>query len=214
MSDLFVKPSKPSRQEAFELQIKEPFNLPFPEKNEKHEIYVTAIKPKAPFENEYFDGVSFSKKTLPAEASLVENEGKHFPFRYQTYALTSKQVEAIWEDAKARFKTIPSRPNLNFGTKDDVFGKEYFEPDKVCVADWLLFQKASEFDPMAEDRDFLKRQVAELEEDEGQKAEDQIYQSQAKKKKIEVIYGISRSDSISSISGTTIKFTTAYRIYK
>ncbi len=183
MSNLFVKPITPTKQQNLAVLFGEPFSLPSAG-GEIPAMYVTAIKGDAPFNESYFDGVCFEKRTQPPEASNKENEGRSYPDRLLTALLTTVQVKAIREAAKTRYKAIPPRPNIEFGTKNDIIGKEYADAYKAKVSDFLILEKASEFKPHAEEYKMLLNEIKAIQEEtEINTVEKDIYASQGKRKK-------------------------------
>lgn len=99
----------------------------FPTKGEDSESeYVTAVVLNAPFEFCTIGAFDFQKKVYPSEKSLSENAEKTYEPQYVCRKLTEKQVGALWARAKKTFIKVNQK-------------------ESVCIADYLIIQKRSEF---------------------------------------------------------------------
>jgi len=183
-NSLFVTPSIPAKQAEAEHINKEPFVLPVADKKENTEVYIALMKQDSPVDFSNFDGVDFHKRIQPTKASLLENENKHFPDKFQAYILTEKQVKAVKEAANKRFINIIGKPNPKFGSPEDIYHREpeFLPAFKVCIGDYILLEKSSQFKPYEHAQRELEEQ-AKVIIDESQKVEEQIYKMQEDKKK-------------------------------
>lgn len=122
----------------------------------------------------------FQKGMVPPEASLLENSQRHYNAYPPTCMLTEKQVAFVLDVLKTRTKKIPLKQNPKFSGHPGDIEPEYLAEKIVTVGEWVVIQKASEYNPLAEYREIS---VPRPEPDEAEKMGDQIYQAQGKKRK-------------------------------
>lgn len=132
----------PQGDQVAALPLREPYKIPATNEEPQY-AYVFALKQSCPCEYLHICGLSFEKYILPLEAGWAENINKHFPTRYSTMMMTSRQAAYILDRAKLLIKFIPRR--VITGGPDE---QDRIEPEQnICASDYIVVCKASEFNP-------------------------------------------------------------------
>lgn len=120
----------------------DPFELPEAGDDTRY-TYVRTMKPESPLEACHVGGLTFQKRCLPPEASLLMNADKRFDFLIPTVSLTEKQAEAYKARADKKKVRIPPRPNPQYDGKNDELPE--LESYMACLGEELILEKVSEF---------------------------------------------------------------------
>lgn len=174
----YVKPSKPASTENEGPLFRTPFILP-KAGNDEIQIYITAIKKKAPFEYCNIGLIDFAKYVLPKDASSTQNVGKHYPARYLTKLLTKNQCLALRKEIKTRYIDIPAIPNPDFDPRDPEKAVEYFTPYRARLEEWIILK---EIENVGDD-DLTESPGKHEKESLEDSVNTEIYKNQEKKKR-------------------------------
>lgn len=173
-------PSAVGSQNRAEIKFREPFSLPPVGSDEQH-VYLVGVNQDAPFDQYDIAGLSFAKRHIHPDASLLSNEGKVYNFVIPTKILTDKQAKALKKELATRRVVIPARPNVNYNPDLRPDEPEYWPRQEVDVLPHLLFLRAAEYNPGAQIEEQLRARVEVSPPcDESEEVEKAVYESQKK----------------------------------
>jgi len=178
---IVAKAGRPKIDTYKDSTMRKPASLPEAKEGEKTEEYIFGIKQDAPFESCTLLGLSFHKNVFPSDASLTKNQDKHYNSHFLSFELTQNQVDSIRKRADETIKVIPPRPNPKFEPNKDIDedNPEYLQKMEFPISDYLILEKASEYNPMTVE--YVREKFEKL--GEGELFKDELYKEQAKKKK-------------------------------
>lgn len=148
---------------------------------DQQEKYIVAVKPDAPFDYRVFCGITWQKRVRAEEASMVKNQDKFFDWGWATCWLSERQVQYIKARASKTCELIPQRFNWDKG--NDPTLPKYHESQKIVLADWLVLEKLSTFNPVMNVSNMNSTKVEEPQRDESAEFDKALIEAQTKPRK-------------------------------